>query len=217
MFLIRDLLYIFPQHFDLNMALFRKLNNDHEIIAGVLSKGNQQRAYENRLYEKYLYLIREGVWKHKLTEDECSMAYSDTILTVIENIQAGVFEGRSELKTYAHQIFNNKCVDLIRKNTTNKQQVNRGVGIDDLLFTLPDESRSIVDVLITRYDTELLHRRINELGEKCRRMILAWGEGFMDQEIAGTLGYQSAAVVKTSRLRCLDKLRSLYKGTDTPL
>ena len=43
------------------------------------------------------------------------------------------------------------------------------------------------------------------------RMIEAWGEGFMDQEIAVEMGYQSAAVVKTSRLRCLEKLRALYR------
>ena len=215
MFLIRDLLGIFRQDFNINMALFRKLNNDNDIIAGILSKGNKRQLFENRLYEKYLYLIREGVWKHKLSEDECSMAYSDTILTVIENIVAGVFEARSELKTYAHQIFNNKCVDLIRKNTTNKQQVNRGAAIDDYLLILADESRNIIDRLIEQYDTELLQRRINELGEKCRKMILAWGEGFMDQEIAQDLGYQSGAVVKTSRLRCLDKLRKSYQGGDT--
>ncbi len=42
-------------------------------------------------------------------------------------------------------------------------------------------------------------------------MVLAWGEGFTDNQIAQELGYQSANVAKVSRLRCLDKLRELYK------
>ncbi len=193
------------------MALFRKSQTDADLIKGIGIKGTQARLYENKLYERYLYLIREGTWKHKLTHDECSMAYSDSILTTIENIQSGKFEGRSELATYVYQIFSNKCVDLVRKNTTNKQQVNRGAAIDDYLHILPDESRSIIETLIEQYDMGLLQTRLLELGGKCKQMIMAWGEGFMDQEIAADMGYLSAAVVKTSRLRCLEKLRGLYK------
>jgi RNA polymerase sigma-70 factor (ECF subfamily) len=67
-----------------------------------------------------------------------------------------------------------------------------------------------VQRIIDQYDTEVLYQRLRELGDKCQQMIKAWGEGFMDQEIAVEMGYQSAAVVKTSRLRCLEKLKELY-------
>jgi RNA polymerase sigma factor (sigma-70 family) len=194
------------------MAFFSKTYTDPDLIEGIREDSSKRRTFENKLYERYAYLIREGVWRHKLSEDECSMAYSDTILTVIEHIQSGRFENRSSLKTYLNQIFTNKCVDLIRKNTTNKQQVNRGETIDDYLYLLPDDSRSIVEKLIDQYDMDLLRDRLRELGDKCRQMIEAWGDGFMDQEIAVEMGYQSAAVVKTSRLRCLEKLRALYRG-----
>ncbi|MCF0057863.1 RNA polymerase sigma factor [Dyadobacter sp. CY356] len=192
------------------MPFFQKTLSDNVLIEGILSKDTSSRAFENRLYEKYSYLIREGVWKHKLSTDECSMVYSDTILTTIENIQNNRFEGRSGLKTYLYQIFNNKCVDLIRKNATNRQQVHKGNTIDDYINILPDDSRSIVQQLIDQYDLEILHERLRELGEKCRQMLKAWSEGFMDQEIAVEMNYQSAAVVKTSRLRCMEKLREMY-------
>jgi RNA polymerase sigma factor (sigma-70 family) len=192
------------------MAFFGKKCTDIEFITGIQKNAPNRRWLENKLYELYAYVIREGVWKHKLTEDECSMAYSDTILTVIENIENRKFEGLSSLKTYIYQIFTNKCVDLIRKNSTNKQQVNRGETLDTLLYVLPDDSRSIIEKLMIEYDVEVLRKRLKELGEKCRQMIEAWGEGYMDQEIAVEMGYQSAAVVKTSRLRCLEKLRELY-------
>jgi RNA polymerase sigma factor (sigma-70 family) len=187
-----------------------KSNTDSELISGIIQDGPKLRFWENKLYHTYVYLIRQGSWKHKLTDDECSMAYSDTILTVIENIRAAKFEGKAEIKTYVTQIFNNKCVDLVRKNTTNKQQVNKGGAIEDYLHILPDETRSVVERMIEEYDMVLLKSRISTLGDKCRQIIKAWGEGFMDQEIAVQMGYQSGAVVKTSRLRCLDKLRELY-------
>ena len=192
------------------MALFSKPYSDIELVDGIRGETANSRTFENKLYERYAYMIREGVWKHKLSEDDCSMAYSDTILTTIEQIQNGRFEGLSSLKTYLYQIFTNKCVDLIRKNSTNKQQVNRGETLDELLYVLPDDSRTIIEKLIEQYDMDLLRNRLKELGENCRQMIEAWGEGFMDKEIAVEMGYQSAAVVKTSRLRCLEKLRELY-------
>lgn len=192
------------------MPFFQKTLSDNVLIEGILSKDGSMRSFENGLYEKYSYLIREGVWKHKLSTDECSMVYSDTILTIIENIKNERFEGRSGLKTYLYQIFNNKCVDLLRKNATNRQQVHKGNTIDDYINILPDDSRSIVQQLIDQYDLEVLHERLRELGEKCRQMLKAWSEGFMDQEIAVEMGYQTSAVVKTSRLRCMEKLREMY-------
>ena len=184
--------------------------SDADLMAGIRAGGPQRRLYENKLYEKYDYLIADGTRKHRLSEDECASAYSDTILTAFDNISNGRFEGRSELKTYLYQIFTNKCVDAIRKKTTNRSSVHDAFSLDDSLMQLPDESRSIVQTLIAQSDVEKLHRYLRELGEKCRAMILSWGEGYSDDEIAITMGYNSAAVAKTSRLRCLEKLRERF-------
>ena len=37
-----------------------------------------------------------------------------------------------------------------------------------------------------------------------------FADGYNDKEIATAMEYKTADVVKTSRLRCLDKLRQLY-------
>lgn len=195
------------------MLFPKKTISDTVLIEGILAGGRQSRQHENWLYEKYIYLIREGMWKHRLQEDECSIAYSDAILTVIENIRGNRFEGRSQVKTYLYQIFNNKCVDHIRKKTTKQSSVYQADGIEKFMAILPDNTRGIVEQLADKYEIEQLERKVSELGEKCKKMILAWGEGFKDEEIAGVLGYQSASVAKTSRLRCLDRLRELYRGT----
>lgn len=78
---------------------------------------------------------------------------------------------------------------------------------------LPDAARSAVQHLIAQSDVDALHQQLSTLGDKCRSMILLWGEGYSDDEIAQTLAYNSGAVAKTSRLRCLDKLRERYRQT----
>lgn len=194
------------------MALFSRQPTDAELMAGIRAGGAQQRLAENKLYEKYAYLIADGVRKHRLAEDDCASAYSDAVLTVFGNITTNRFEGRSELKTYLYQIFTNKCVDAIRKKTINRSSVHDAFSLDDSLMQLPDAARSAVQHLIAQSDVAALHQHLTQLGDKCRAMILAWGEGYSDDEIAQTMGYNSAAVAKTSRLRCLDKLRERYRN-----
>ncbi len=194
------------------MRLPSRQSPDADLIAGLRAGGTQRRLYENALYEKYEYLIADGTRKHRLTEDECASAYSDAVLTLFEHSTNGRFEGRSELKTYLYQIFTNKCVDTIRKKTTNRSKPNEDAfSLDDTLLQLPDAARSAVQHLIAQSEVEQLHRYLTDLGEKCRGMILAWGEGYSDDEIAQTMNYNSAAVAKTSRLRCLEKLRERYR------
>lgn len=192
------------------MKLFATGPTDLEIVEGIALSSPKKRFFEDKLYNRYDYLIKDGVFKHRLTEDESSIAYSDSVLSVIENIESGAFEGRSSLKTYIHRIFSNKCVDQIRKNTTNRAQVNLGGSVDEHLYRLQDDTRSVIDDLMEQHDTGLLWKCLEELGEKCRQMIRSWSEGIADRQIALELGYQSAEVVKTSRLRCLEKLRSNF-------
>ena len=60
-------------------------------------------------------------------------------------------------------------------------------------------------------DKETIRQKLSELGDSCRKMLWQWAEGYSDKEIAAALDYKTADVVKTSRLRCLEKLRQLYK------
>ncbi|WP_266366023.1 RNA polymerase sigma factor [Tellurirhabdus rosea] len=193
------------------MRLFSRQLSDQELVEGIRNEGPRRRYFENKLYDQFAYLIRDGVRKNRLSEEDAASAYSDAIFTVIEHISNGRFEGLAKLKTYLTRIFTNKCVDFIRKNTTNRSSVNQAVSLDDLAVQIPDSVKSVVQGLISQQEHDLLRARLQTLTGKCREMLLTWAEGFSDAEIAETLGYHSAAVAKTSRLRCLEQLRELYR------
>jgi RNA polymerase sigma-70 factor (ECF subfamily) len=184
---------------------------DQEIIEQLRLSGNDKRKSEEQLFNRFAYFIREGMTKHALSEDESFDAYSDTVLAAIQNIQTAHFEARASLKTYLYQIFHNKCVDLLRKRTTNKNSVHRPDSISDRLLLLSDTARSVVQKLIDQADWKLLREKLNQLEEKCRQLLLYWGDNYSDREIASLLQYKTADVVKTSRLRCMERLRKLYK------
>ena len=81
-----------------------------------------------------------------------------------------------------------------------------------MLFALPDKARSVVQEMMDKTDKELLSRRLAEIGELCRKLLLFWAEGYPDKEIVALMEYKTADVVKTSRLRCMEKLRQLYQS-----
>ena len=181
---------------------------DQEIIEQLRQSGKDKRRSEEQLFNRFAYFIREGITKHGLSEDESFNAYSDTLLAAFENIKNTHFEARASLKTYLYQIFHNKCVDLIRKKTTNKNSVHQAEAISDKMMLLTDSARSVVQKLIDKTNWEQLRAKLEE---KCRQILMFWGDNYSDREIAALLQYKTADVVKTSRLRCLERLRKLYK------
>ncbi len=185
---------------------------DQEIIGQLRQSGIDKRKSEEQLFNRFAYFIREGITRHALSEDESFDAYSDTILAALENIRNAHFEARASLKTYLFQIFHNKCVDLLRKRTTNKNSVHRPDTISERLLLISDTARSVVQKLIDQADWKLLREKLNQLEDKCRQLLLYWGDNYSDREIASLLQYKTADVVKTSRLRCMERLRKLYKG-----
>jgi RNA polymerase sigma-70 factor (ECF subfamily) len=186
---------------------------DGEIIDSLLLSGVERRRGEEKLFNNYSYFIREGIRKYSISPDEAFDAYSDTILSAIEKIVKGSFEGRSSLKTYLFQIFHNKCVDQLRKNATKKSSVHQTVPITDMLYQVADAAKTVVQKLVEKTDWDVMKQKLNELGENCQKLLLLSADGYSDKEIALSLEYKTPEVVKTSRLRCLEKLRQLVKRT----
>jgi len=185
---------------------------DQAIIHGLSQTGTERRKSEEALFTSYSYFIREGMHKYSLLEEEAFDAYADSVLAAIRRITDGSFEGRSSLKTWLYQIFQHKCVDLLRKKTTNKNSIHQTADISDMLYQLSDASKNIIQQMMEQTDIELLKKRLHELGAKCRDLLLLSAEGYSDKKLATELVYKTADVVKTTRLRCLQKLRQLYKN-----
>lgn len=187
-------------------------SDDEEMIRGLTENKMVKRKAEEYLFNRHAYFIREGMNKYSLDEEDAFNAYSDTILQAIDNIVNTRFENRSTLKTYLYRIFNNKCVDLIRKKTTNKNSIHHTAPISDMLSMISDPAKTVIQQLIEKNDAALLREKLNEIGESCKKLLAMFADGYNDREIATAMDYKSADVVKTSRLRCLDKLRQSYNA-----
>lgn len=186
---------------------------DEHIIEGLVSDNISKRPYfEKELYLKYKYFIEEGVRKHRLDYDDSFSAYSDAIFSVIINVIRQDFQNRSSLKTYLFQIYTNKCIDLVRKRMAAKDSVHHSASAPELLGQLPDSAKSVVEKLIHQQKVQQVRQFLNMIGEKCKEILLLFEDGYTDGEIALQLKYNNAAVVKTTRLRCLEKIKMKFNG-----
>lgn len=184
--------------------------SDEHIIDGLKSDNNKRPYFEKELYLKYNYFIDEGCRKFRLPYEDSFSAYSDAVMSVIHNVIVNDFEKRSLLKTYLFQIFSNKCIDLVRKNMAVKQSVHQPSVVPELLGQLPDATKSVVEKIIERQKVEEVKRYLDEIGNKCKEILLLFEDGYTDNEIAKKLEYNNAAVVKTTRLRCLDRIKQKF-------
>ena len=91
--------------------------------------------------------------------------------------------------------------------------IHQTVTISEMMTQLSDSSKSIVQKLIDQADYVQLKQKLDLLGEKCKQLLTLFAEGYTDKEIAAETEYKTGEVVKTSRIRCLEKLRLSFKRT----
>jgi len=135
--------------------------NDRSLIENLLKDGAERRKGEEELFKSYSYFIAEATRKYSISEDEAFDAYSDSVLIALEKIRNHSFEGRSSIKTWLFQIFHNKCVDLLRKKTTNKYSVHQTHSISDVLYQLSDETKLVIDELAGKTDMDFGKRKFD--------------------------------------------------------
>ncbi len=187
------------------------MKNDKEIIVGIQAGGLQRQRWESVLFEQYRYFIREGGQKHALKEDEVKSTYCDAFMVLVEKIADGRFRADAGLKTFFYRIFHNKCVDAARKNSTNRMQVHLTEGMEDW-ERLSSRATNVVNALIQKELVAEMYQAFARLGKKCKEILTAWSRGYSAKEIAKSLGYKTDRSVRTTKMRCMDKLVNLEGG-----
>lgn len=100
------------------------------------------------------------------------------------------FEGRSDIKTWIYRVALNTCISYDRKK---RKRNSVPLSIDINLFDEHDEDNR---------QTQMLYRRINQLGPFDRAIILLWLENIPYDEIGDIVGISSKNVsVRLVRIR----------------
>ena len=175
---------------------------DQQIINGIKAGGIERQRWEGILFKEYQYLVTQS--KHKLEKDTLKYTYADAVMVLIQHILTEQFRGESKIKTYLHRIFHNKCVDALRKNSTNKVRRHHTEWIGDWGH-LSSRANSVLKNLINQEMVTNLAEGLGKLGERCKELLLLSAKGFTSKELAAMFDYKSAQAVRVIKNRCRKK------------
>lgn len=177
--------------------------SDQEVIEGLRAPAIQAERFEYLLFRRYAFFIERRPRKYALSDEEAADCYTEAFLAVVHQIKSGQFRGEASIKTYLSRIFRNKCVDKFRKNTTGR------VSWIDEFPDLADESRDVLRDLYGQEAWMEVTESLDEIGKKCKDLLLYSARGYTPAELAESFGFKTARSASTQRYKCLEKLKQL--------
>ena len=140
--------------------------------------------------------------KYGLDREALTDAYSDSIIDFKEQVRKQQFQRKSKCSTYFYRIFNNKCIDILRKKTTN-------IIIHEIPEYLRDTTPDIIQKLTFAARKQYLDKMIDRLGSRCKEILMDWNDGYTMDEIARRNDLLNANVARSKRYSCLKQLMEI--------
>lgn len=189
-----------------NEWLMKKID-DEQIIERIRTGGTEaNNALKTLMRAWRKKSIIEGK-KYGLNKEEIKDPYQESMIALYENILARKFRGESKLETYWKNIFYRKCVDWLRKNKTSNNE-----EFKEHILESPSQFKYVYQIAFDE-ERKIALRKIvgdclSKLKNDCRELILGtYFKGLENIELALIYKYSSVGVVKTTKYRCMVKLK----------
>ena len=173
--------------------------NDTEIIQHIQQGGYLMERCLEYFYKENIRLIGMMGKRYGLSRDSLLDAYSDAIIDFKEQVRKHQFQQKSKCSTYFYSIYNNKCIDILRKRTTY-------TVTNEIPENLKDTTPDIVQMLTFMVEKSYLDRIIERLSTGCKEILMDWNDGYSMEEIAQRNNLLNAHVARSKRYACLQQL-----------
>jgi RNA polymerase sigma-70 factor (ECF subfamily) len=186
--------------------------NDEDIINHIQGSAASREQAITLLFQRHSALIGKIKKRYNLSEETALDAYTDSILRLSRLIEQAKFRGESSLFSLLYQITSNRCVDILRKESSKE------VEWVDEMPVIPDTARTSLMRMIQHEDVEALGKLFDEAGERCRQVLMdSLYFGYKIDEIAKRNGLKNAQSASSIKSRCLSRLRKLIEQRNTDL
>jgi RNA polymerase sigma-70 factor (ECF subfamily) len=159
----------------------------------------------NQLYNQHRGEWLDWVTKYYSIDVSVSEdIFQESLIVFYTNVKNGkLTKLSSTIKTYLFGIGKRKLLNTIRDTRNEAYTENsNSLLISDFIdpFEISDEQ-------------ELLAQAIRRLGKPCDTLLqLFYYDNYSAESIANQMGYKNETVVRTQKLRCLNKLREIWKN-----
>ena len=133
--------------------------------------------------------------------------YQEALIILCRKINETDFKLASQLSTYLYSVCRFLWKDELRKRKK-ISFTDFETGIDNA------DENDLNEILVQEEQIKVAEKIINELGERCKELLLLFYSGTMKlKEIAEKMGYSSEGTAKNQKYKCLEnakkKLREL--------
>ena len=144
--------------------------------------------------------VKQFVLKNSGTEEDAKDTFQEGLIVLMKNIERGVFEGRSSLKSYLNSICKNIWLQSLRKLKKREEAI--------ATEEWEDESEEKTE------DIEMKHEKVKQkfkvLGKACQDILIQfYYERKSMKELQEIYQLSSPQVAKNKKSRCLKKLAIL--------
>lgn len=193
--------------------MFRPKYSDQDIVNGIVAGGIRKEKMVKHIHESFFSFAFKAMGRYHLPQEEIKDIYTDAIISLMHILEQGDYKGNSKLSTYFYSIFNHKCVDRIRQISTNKHKQQLNLWHE--LLDIHTSSKNFLNDLLTNEKMETLNNLLNQIGEKCKQLLLDLDyQGFTPEEMLERMGFKNVGSVKSQKYKCKQKLRALIEKTD---
>lgn len=179
-----------------------RLLNDDEIVDALSSADDARRQEALYVLFKSTDLrnkIFRTVFDQGADAETAREIFQFALVTFEQKVRTGVFEKRSSVHTYILGIAKWHLLNERRKNSriTEFNPLTHGSDafVEPVEDALSDETRNAA-----------LYQIIEQLGERCRKLLPRWAENASPEEIAREFGFSSADMAKKETYRCRQKM-----------
>ena len=177
---------------------------DDQLIAGMKSGGKDFENISTYMFHAYKGFLPKIKNKLHLSQQQMQDAYADSLVKLIRHIKNGSFRKESKVSSYFYTIFYNTCVDVSRKNASNKNILTLE------LLEYDARERDLLKMIDNKEEAAQVVRLIHTLGNTCQRILMDWGYyGYSMDEIAERSNLSNAESARSMKYKCLKKLKKL--------
>ena len=146
--------------------------------------------------------------KYNIDGMDSADVYQEAFIAIRKHAISGrLYTIESSFKTYLFGIAKHLIYNKLRYYATQSSYNSRLHNIDtefDVVYI--DDEKELTE------EQRLLRHHFNQLGKSCKQMLtLSFYRGLTNEEIAKKYGYDSEAVVRSQKSRCLKTLKNLIK------
>ncbi len=177
---------------------------DQEIIDNILKGGKTRNEVAMYLLKNWNGFGIKLAKKYHLTSEQQKDVYTDAIVKFISQVDQGQFKGESKLSSYFFSILNNRCVDVLRSASSNKNKATQELHE----YTLVE--RKAFELIEQKDLSDQVKLVIQQMGDNCKKVLLDWGfYGYDMTEIANRQNLSNAESARSIKYKCMKKLRAL--------